>query len=102
MPFNTNVRKNIVFDKKTNSFFPCSMCGTKFPPPDAVHIIDEKEWNLKKGNDSKENGIPLCPNCHRVFDEHLKPLLYKVLTNFGATNLPIGWSKSNKISNETN
>jgi hypothetical protein len=60
------------------------MCGAKHIRPDAAHIIDEKEWKSKdkKGNDSKFNGIPLCPNCHRVFDEVLRPRLYKALQDF--------------------
>jgi lysyl-tRNA synthetase class I len=51
----------------------------------------------EKGHDSKDNGIPLCPNCHRVFDEVLKPFLYRALIKYGCQNLPKGWSKSNKI-----
>ena len=74
------------------------MCGRTYPLPDAVHIIDEKEWKDKKGNDSKDNGIPLCPNCHRVFDEEFRPYLYKALKKYGCKGLPKGWSKNNKIS----
>ena len=75
------------------------MCGRVYPLPDAVHIIDQKEWKnaSAKGHDSKHNGIPLCPNCHRVFDEVLKPFLYRALTMYGSQNLPVGWSKSNKL-----
>jgi predicted restriction endonuclease len=69
-----------------------------YPLPDAVHIIDEKEWKAKIGCDRQVNGIPLCPNCHRVFDEVLRPFLHRALSAFGATGLPLGWQKSNKLS----
>ena len=99
MPFNQGVKKLIVIDKTTGKHRPCVMCGKTYPLPDAVHIIDQKEWKKasEKGHDSKDNGIPLCPNCHRVFDEVLKPFLYRALTKYGCKNIPAGWSKSNKI-----
>ena len=71
------------------------MCGTGYPLPDAVHIIDEKEWKAKLGSDRQSNGIPLCPNCHRVFDEVLRPYLHRALKAFGG--VPESWKKSNKI-----
>ena len=74
------------------------MCGAVYPPPDAVHIIDEKEWKKKIGHDSQVNGIPLCPNCHRVFDEYLRPKLHQALTQFGVKKLPDSWRRSNKLS----
>jgi predicted restriction endonuclease len=74
------------------------MCGTEYPLPDAVHIIDEKEWKERVGCDRQVNGIPLCPNCHRVFDEVLRPYLYRALEGFGAMNLPFCWKKNNKIT----
>jgi hypothetical protein len=96
MPFNKEVKKLIVL-KKDKKPYPCVMCGKVYPFPDAVHIIDEKEWKNAKKNDSKVNGIPLCPNCHDIFDEFLKPYLYKALKEFGSTNLPECWKKSNKM-----
>jgi predicted restriction endonuclease len=100
MAFNPDVKRKIVRDKKTDVHHPCLMCGAKHIRPDAAHIIDEKEWKSKdkKGNDSKFNGIPLCPNCHRVFDEVLRPRLYKALLDFGANGLPSKWERNNKIS----
>ena len=98
MPFNKGVKKLIVLDKSTGKHLNCVMCGSNYPLPDAVHIIDQKEWKKQCGNDSKDNGIPLCPNCHRVFDEILKPYLYRALLKYGSTNLPKGWAKSNKLS----
>jgi predicted restriction endonuclease len=74
------------------------MYGKTYPLPDAVHIIDEKEWKSKLHQDSKINGIPLCPNCHRVFDEVLRPYLHRALDKFGACGLPTSWKKSNKIT----
>ena len=98
MAFNPGVKKIIVKDNNTGDHFPCVMCGCKYPLPDAAHIIYEKECKKQKGNDSKVNGIPLCPSCHRVFDEILRPYLYKALREFGAKDLPKCWSKSNKQS----
>jgi hypothetical protein len=99
MPFNQGVKRLIVIDKSTGKHRPCVMCGKNYPLPDAVHIIDQEEWKKAspKGHDSKDNGIPLCPNCHRVFDEVLKPFLYRALSKYGALNLPPGWSKNNKM-----
>jgi predicted restriction endonuclease len=66
--------------------------------PDAVHIIDEKEWKQRIGSDRQINGIPLCPNCHRVFDEVLRPYLYRALSAFGIKGLPESWQKNNKLT----
>jgi predicted restriction endonuclease len=99
MAFNPDVKRKIVRDK-TGKHLPCLMCGTHHIRPDAVHIIDKKEWKDKKKCDRQENGIPLCPNCHRVFDEVLRPLLYKSLEAFGALELPTSWKSDNKISGE--
>ena len=98
MPFKQGTKKRIVRDKTTGKHLPCVICGTSYPPPDAVHIIDEKEWKRFIGHDSKVNGMPLCPNCHRVFEEYLRPKLYKALQNYGCGNLPESWSKNNKIT----
>ncbi|MGH7184220.1 MAG: HNH endonuclease [Nitrospiraceae bacterium] len=42
--------------------------------------------------DRQSNGIPLCPNCHRVFDEILRPLFYRAITGFGG--IPKSWGKT--------
>jgi hypothetical protein len=97
LPFNPDTKRKVVRDKN-GSHLPCGMCGITFPLPDAVHIIDEKEWKLKRKSDLQCNGIPLCPNCHRVFDEYLRPKLFIALREFGAEGLPKCWMKSNKIS----
>jgi predicted restriction endonuclease len=98
MAFNPDVKRKIVRDRKTTKHHPCVMCGTAYPLPDAVHIIDEKEWKAKLGCDRQANGIPLCPNCHRVFDEVLRPYLHRALKEFGVTGLPESWQKNNKIT----
>jgi predicted restriction endonuclease len=98
MAFNPDVKRKIVRNKKTKQHLPCVMCGVTYPLPDAVHIIDEKEWKRQLGSDSQRNGIPLCPNCHRVFDEILRPKLYDALQAFGATGLPNSWKRNNKIT----
>lgn len=74
------------------------MCGGTYPMSDAVHIIDEKEWIRRIGHDSKKNGIPLCPNCHRIFDEILRPYLHRALQEFGARDLPDSWKQNNKLT----
>lgn len=97
MAFNPAIKRKIVRDKK-DAHKPCVMCGAGYPLPDAVHIIDAKEWKRKLGCDRQSNGIPLCPNCHRVFDEVLRPYLFRALSEFGASGLPRSWQKSNKIT----
>jgi predicted restriction endonuclease len=97
LAFNPDVKAKIVRNKD-GKHLPCAMCGTGFPLPDAVHIIDEKEWKKKIGHDSQINGIPLCPNCHRVFDEDLRPRLHRALKSFGIDGLPLTWEKNNKLS----
>jgi hypothetical protein len=67
-----------------------------FPPPDAAHIIDEKEWKQEKGHDAQVNGLPLCKTCHTVFEGYLRARLYKALKAFGATALPQSWERSAK------
>jgi predicted restriction endonuclease len=96
--FNPEIKAKIVRDRKTGEHLPCVMCGTRYPLPDAVHIVDEKEWIARVGSDRQVNGIPLCPNCHRIFDEVLRPYLHKALAEFGSTQLPTSWVQNNKIS----
>jgi predicted restriction endonuclease len=98
LAFNPEIKAKIVRDRKTSEHLPCVMCGTRYPLPDAVHIIDEKEWTARVGSSRQSNGIPLCPNCHRVFDEVFRPYLYRALAEFGAKELPECWAKNNKIS----
>lgn len=101
MPFNPDVKRKIVRDKHGN-YLPCVMCGVTYTfPPDAVHIIDEQEWKAIHGCDRQSNGIPLCPNCHRVFDEVLRPRLYRALSEFGVTGLPKSWAVNNKLSDQS-
>lgn len=97
-PFNKKVKAKIVRDRRTKQHLPCVMCGTRFPLPDAVHIIDKEEWLARNAEDRQENGIPLCPNCHRVFDEVLRPYLYRALEAFGVKDLPDCWQGNNKLS----
>ncbi|CAN5884691.1 hypothetical protein BH11VER1_BH11VER1_05840 [soil metagenome] len=77
------------------------MCGTRFPLVEGAHIIDQKEWIDKIGEENIVNGIPFCPNCHKVFDDVLRPYLYRALDAFGTTGLPPCWKKSNKVSDVT-
>ena len=97
MAFNPDVKRKIVRDKE-DKHLPCVMCGAAYPLPDAVHIIDEKKWKAIHGCDRQINGIPLCPNCHRVFDEVLRPYLFRALLAFGTTGLPKSWKGNNKLT----
>ena len=98
MAFNPDVKRKIVRDK-AGKHRPCVMCGAIYPLPDAVHVIDAKEWKaVHHGCDRQVNGIPLCPNCHRIFDEVLRPYMYRALCAFGATGLPKSWAVNNKLT----
>jgi predicted restriction endonuclease len=97
MAFKPDVKRKIVRDKE-GTHLPCVMCGATYPLPDAVHIIDEKEWKAVHACDRQINGIPLCPNCHRVFDEKLRPIMYHALDAFGIKGLPKSWAANNKIA----
>jgi hypothetical protein len=70
----------------------CEWCGWSSGRRHCCHIVDEvkghPEWNA----------ISLCPNCHYVFEEKVRPLLYRALLEYGATGLPHSWSKDNKLS----
>ncbi len=97
MPFNPDTKKKIVRNKETNQHHPCIMCGTTYPRSQAAHIVDQKEWKEKHKSDSQINGIPLCPNCHHIFEDILRPHLHRALEKFGVTDLPESWKTSNKI-----
>jgi hypothetical protein len=73
---------------------PCEWCGWKAGRRQAAHIIDE----VKSAGVGRWNAISLCPNCATVFDEIVRPKLYKALREYGATGLPLSWRKDNKIS----
>ena len=70
---------------------PCEWCGWHAGRRHAAHIIDEMEH-------PEWNALSLCPNCSTVFDEKIRPKLYKALHEFGATGLPESWKKDNKMS----
>jgi|GEM_PF-1005094 len=98
MAYTPDLKWKIVRDRQTDEHLPCVMCGTKYPLPDAVHIIDEEEWCRRVGCNRQVNGMPLCPNCHRIFDEVLRPRLFTALSEFGITGLPDCWGRNNKLS----
>jgi len=82
--------KNRKFAKRIKTK-PCEWCGWVAASRHAAHIIDEvkgaKEWNA----------LSLCPNCATVFDDVIRPKLYKALKEFGTIKLPNSWKKSNKV-----
>jgi len=74
---------------------PCDMCGRNDVDRDAAHIVDEQ--NGTGGSvDGDWNALSLCPTCHRVFDDKLRPKLYRALARCGAIRLPASWEQSNK------
>jgi hypothetical protein len=85
---NRNAQRRIV--KK-----PCEVCGTTHVPRHAAHIVDETEGH---GGPSDWNALSLCPNCHTIFDELLRPKLHRALTEHGVVGLPRSWQQSNKAS----
>ena len=101
MPFKAGLKRKIVRDAETGDPLGCVMCGRTYPLPDAVHIIDQKEWAAAGLAPDEVNGIPLCPNHHRVYDDLMRPYLYKALQAYGATGLPKTWSICNKMSHVT-
>ena len=59
----------------------CEMCGHHVAIRQKVHIYAE-------GDKSNSNILLLCPSCHLMFDTHLKPKIYKVLSLAGVQGLP--------------
>ena len=57
MAFNPDVKRKIVRDRQTGKHLPCVICGTEYPLPDAIHIIDEKEWKDRVGCDRQADVI---------------------------------------------
>ncbi len=65
----------------------CEMCGHYVKLRQKAHIVAEGK---KTGN----NLLMLCPSCHIMFDTHVKPKIYKALTQAGCENIPASWEKS--------
>ncbi len=79
---------------------PCIWCGWIAGSRHVAHIIDGKDWKThKKVKDGEAdwNALPLCPNCATIFDDVVRPKLYRALKEFGCKNLPGSWKQSNKI-----
>jgi predicted restriction endonuclease len=87
MPF-----KNRRLAKRTGAH-PCEWCGWQSARRDAAHIIDE-------GPETDANALCLCPNCHRVFEEKIRPKLHVALADWMANHhrLPRSWECDNKLS----
>jgi hypothetical protein len=73
---------------------PCEMCGCSHVPRDAAHVVDE----IKGAGPGDCNALSLCPTCHRVFEDSLRPKLFRALTHAGVEKLPTSWERSNKSS----
>ena len=65
----------------------CEMCGHHVAIRQKAHIFAE-------GKKSGSNILMLCPTCHLMFDTHLKPKIFKALTEAGVKDLPDSWTKS--------
>jgi hypothetical protein len=79
---------------KAIASLPCEWCGWRAGRRHAAHIIDE----IKTAGEGRWNALSLCPNCATVFDEVIRPKLYRALKKFGTKNLPPSWHKDNKIA----
>jgi hypothetical protein len=65
----------------------CEMCGHSV----AIRL---KARIFAEGKKSGSNILMLCPTCHLMFDTHLKPKIFKALTEAGVKDLPASWRKS--------
>lgn len=91
MAFTKSQKKSI---KKNGG---CIFCGWKQSYLDAAHIIDEIEK-------PSVNGVFMCKNCHAVFDDKFRPLLFKALVAYGIKekDLPPSWKSGNKTKYHEN
>lgn len=65
----------------------CELCGHAVAMRQKAHIVAE-------GRKHRPNLLMLCPTCHIMFDTHVKPKIFKALSEAGVTNLPKSWTKS--------
>lgn len=65
----------------------CEMCGHEVAILQKAHIYAE-------GIKSDPNLLLLCASCHIMFDTHLKPKIFKALSQAGAKGLPVSWKSS--------
>ncbi len=65
----------------------CELCGHGVAMRQKAHIVAE-------GRKHGPNLLMLCPTCHIMFDTHVKPKVFKALSEAGVTNLPKSWTKS--------
>ena len=63
------------------------MCGHALAIRQKAHIFAE-------GKKLGSNILMLYPTCHLMFDTHLKPKIFKALTEAGVKELPASWRKS--------
>jgi hypothetical protein len=64
----------------------CDMCGHHVGIRQKAHILVESKKKEK-------NILMLCPTCHIMFDTHVKPKIFKAMTEAGL-QLPESWKKS--------
>jgi hypothetical protein len=54
----------------------------------------QKAHIVAEGKKRGPNLLMLCPTRHIMFDTHVKPKIFRALSEAGVTNLPESWAKS--------
>jgi len=65
----------------------CELCGHAVAIRQKAHVVAE-------GRKHGPNLLMLCPTCHIMFDTHVKPKVFRALSEAGVTNLPRSWTRS--------
>lgn len=85
--------KNRNFCKKFTAK-PCKWCGNAVVNRNASHIVDEASNEVR---DKEDNLINLCPNCHALFDEVIKPTLFRAITLYSGGKVPSSWKVCSRV-----
>lgn len=87
----SNVQKQSIPRHKEKG---CIWCGWHQSFLDGVHIIDEIDR-------PSVNGVWMCKNCHAVFEDVFRTLLFRALVAYKPeieSLLPKSWRKGNKMT----
>ena len=49
---------------------------------------------MAEGKKTENNVLMLCPTCHIMFDTHVKPKVFRAMTQAGLREMPGSWKKS--------
>lgn len=60
----------------------CEFCGRRVPHIpggglEFAHIVAKSHFNKSDPDKSELNGFMICPSCHKIFDQFIKPKLRK-------------------------